>query len=329
MLLVLLLALLILLSCGEAADRAELLNRMPVACALLTVYGSKQRYLDEVEETIRILKELNPQVFTILATNNQKLNHAGSPADKVKVMGNFTGGFYARTKLITEIGSEEPSCDVFMSLDSHVRTCTSDLYDNLHKFYSSGALLGTNIEHAPFSPWCSSPFVFEQSKLCKKRPIHSMPHNFVIVWNARSKAVQALFGVWLQRSYRDKRDDQKPLYEALQQTNLPHTRLREGFAMALKRVHHRNFGFYPRFTYLVQGHVTMIHSHTASKIPKEYGGDICAFLNSKTAPRMIFEKSHGSPYRFIETMEQCFEELKMYPQICNDTGLSYGAQWLE
>ena len=302
-------------------------ERMPMACALFTVYGSKQRYLDEVEDTIRTLKGLNPQIFTILATNNERLNHPGSPADKVKVMDNFTGGFYARTKLITEVGLLEPSCDVFISMDSHVRTCTSDLYDGLIKFYSSGALLGTNIEHAPFPPWCSSPLIFEQSKLCRNRPIHSMPHNFVIVWNARSKAVEALFRVWLEYSYRDKRDDQKPLYEALQKTNLPHTRLREGFAMALKRIHHRNFGFYPRFTYLVQGRVTMIHSHTISKIPKEYNSDICSFLNSKTTTRMVFEENQKSSYRFIETIDQCFDELKMYPQICNDTGLSYGAQW--
>ena len=323
------LAILALFSQGTNGESTlQIQTVAPVTCALLIVYGSRKRYIDEVEETTRNLKSLNPQVLTILVTNNPVLNHEDSPADKVKVMGNFTGGFFARTKLITEIGRLEPSCDVFISMDSHVRICTSNLQDSLHKFYSSGALLGTNIEHAPFAPWCSSPLVFEQAKLCKKRPIRAMPHNFVIVWNARSKAVEALFEKWLQSSHRDKRDDQKPLYAAMRQTNFPHTRLREGFAMALKRAHHRNLGFYPRFTYLVEGNVTMIHSYKQSRIPKGFN-DICSFLNSKTSPRMVFEKNERSKYSFIDTIEQCFEELDMYPQICNDTGLSYGANWLQ
>lgn len=46
------------------------------------------------------------------------------------------------------------SCDVTISLDSHVTTCSADIAERLGHFHSDqAAYLGTNLIHDPRQPW--------------------------------------------------------------------------------------------------------------------------------------------------------------------------------
>ena len=297
------------------------------ACALFTVYGTSPRYVNEVESSIETLKSRNHDVKVILATNNARLNAGTSPADHVEAIESVVTGFLSRTLLISEMHQRVPECHFIASMDSHVKVCSNNLKEKLYDLYRAKVMIGTNIEHAPFKPWCSSPFQYEQYNPCGSGFVSPMPHNFVIVWNPHSAAFKELARVWIEIHRKDPHDDQKPLQKALQKSGVKHTRLQENFALALKRLHHKNIGFYPRFTYLFEGNVTMIHSHTISSIPRDFKGDVCKFLNSEIRPRMIVEASKGSKYEFIHSSSECEEKFHVYPNLCNDTGLMYASKW--
>ena len=296
-------------------------------CVLFSVYGTNTRYINEVESSIGTLKRLNRDVKVILATNNAQFSTRNSSVDRIELIESATSGFLSRTIVISEMHYRVPECHFVASLDSHVRVCSNDLKKKLYNLYRAEVLIGTNIEHAPFKPWCSSPFQYEQKKKCGGGDITSMPHNFVIVWNPHSAQFKELARVWINFHMNDPRDDQKPLRKALQATGTQHTRLREDFALALKRLHHRKIGFYPRFTYLLEGNVTMMHSHTLSSIPTHFNSDVCNFLNSDSRPRMIVESGKNEKYKFIHSLSECEQHFHTYPYLCHDSGLMHASSW--
>jgi len=114
----------------------------------------------QVKASMARLKSLNPRVRVVLATDNLELSGV---ADRVDLVPASTG-WTARVKYMTNMSVAVPECDVTISLDSHARVCGTDLFERLATFYDSGALFGSNIEHAPYPGWSSSGLLIEQAR---------------------------------------------------------------------------------------------------------------------------------------------------------------------
>lgn len=321
-------------------------------CVVFQVYNHIERYEAEVQASIARLKKLNPDMTTILITDNKDL--AGDTIDMLKVIQHDKysllrlvgiNDFTTRLLYLSTLHTWAPDCDMHMSLDSHVTVCSSNLRERLLELYTDPSFhIGTNVEHNPYPSWKSTPFTYD--------PIYGgkyMPHNFCIVIRTHSAPVIQLLQVWYEymTSWKTKimtgfdADDQKPLQKLLQassQTSISLTRLKESFAMAEKSVHKRKYGFYPRFTYALQGNVTMIHSHRKEGIPAKYHGDMCAFMNSgSTNSRMLIRKEGNATrpglYQLVYDAKHCEQELLNFePRICSDPAQLYGltstASWL-
>ena len=225
------------------------------ACALFTVYGNKARYVNEasalrararrrrtrptatplralqVKASMARLKSLNPRVRVVLATDNLELSGV---ADRVDLVPASTG-WTARVNYMANMSVAVPECDVTISLDSHARVCGTDLFERLATFYDSGALLGSNVEHAPYPGWSSSGLLIEQARANARSRRHlgaisapnqargntPMPHNFAIVWS-RSVAVDRLFRRSAKTPPRYRRDRTDVRISAHPRRNLGH-----------------------------------------------------------------------------------------------------------
>mmetsp|Transcript_25701 Transcript_25701/g.42773 ORF Transcript_25701/g.42773 Transcript_25701/m.42773 type:complete len:408 (+) Transcript_25701:80-1303(+) len=312
-------------------------------CAVFQVYNHIKRYEEEVQSSIARLKKMNPDVTTILITDNSEIGRGQDGSiDVLKVINDKSllrlvgiNDFTTRLKYLSTIFSWGPDCDMVMSLDSHVTVCSSDLRKRLIELYDDPSFqIGTNVEHNPYPSWKSTPFTFDPEYGGKL-----MPHNFAIVIR-NSPQVLLLLEKWYQymTSWATKlmtgfdADDQKPLQKLLSRSDLPSlTRLKESFAMAEKSVHKRRFGFYPRFTYALEGNVTMIHSHRKEGIPDVYRGDMCKLVNSDRRPRMLIRQegnsTHPGLYRLVFDANVCQQELANFEKrICTDPAQTYGLQ---
>jgi hypothetical protein len=320
-------------------------------CVVFQVYNHKERYEAEVQASMARLKKLNPDVTTILITDNKDLADDASidilkviPPDDYSLL-RLVGinDFTTRLLYLSTLPTWAPDCDMHMSLDSHVTVCSSNLRKRLLELYTDPTFqIGTNVEHNPYPSWKSTPFTYDLKYGGKY-----MPHNFCMVFRTHSAPVIQLLQTWYEymTSWNTKlmtgldADDQKPLQKLLSSssTTISLTRLTESFAMAEKSVHKRQFGFYPRFTYALQGNVTMIHSHRQEGIPEPYHGDMCAFMNSGDKTRMLIRHegnaTHPGLYQLVYNAKHCEEELLHFePRICRDPAQLYGltstASWL-
>lgn len=311
----------------------------PKVCALFFVYSGVKRYEDEVVASITRLKSLNPDVFTILVTDNPALS-SEAVIDRLELMKEgrlqrFTRSFnraigrsewLTRVEYISTLHSWASDCDITISLDSHVTVCSRNMYARMQKLYHREDFhIGTNVEHVP-----GFAVAFEYDRSYGKR-LH--PHNFAIVFK-KSLTSARVFQGWYHRmtSWKGRligifnSDDQRPLMFELQAQNTPLSRLPESLAYAEKSVDKGKFGMLPRFTFAFDGNVTLVHSYDKNALPSGFS-NICDFVNSDRRPRMVLRSSTSkqSKYQLAFSVAQCLSVLNDYePRMCTDRALSFG-----
>jgi len=303
------------------------LEKTPVACAIFFAYGSRARkggrYELEINRTLTRLKRLNPGVHIILATDNPSLQQQGLANQIIAVEFTKVTQWKTRLKIMSNMSHHAPQCDVTAALDSHVTLCSSNLYSRMREFYMRrDTVIGANVEHAPQPAWYSSPFAYTNAKY------QHLPHNFALMWKNGQTADDVLeewyFNMVSMMPVDDARvrapDDQVPLRDVLGRQGVHLTRLQESFTFAFKSVHKHKFGFNPRFSYLVEGPITMIHSYNASAVPDSVArGDICSFINSDMRPRIVWQESRDAKYELLFSFEECQAKMARFePKICQE-----------
>jgi hypothetical protein len=192
--------------------------------------------------------------------------------------------------------------------------------------------LGANVEHAPWPKWTSTPF-----RAPRRAQIHNpslqfheyLPHNCGVAWRAGSAESIHLRKQLLHRmmmgvsNKKISADDQKALRYVMEENakaknengettstkNSSLYRLKENTAMAMHSVHKHQYGFYPRFSYIIPpGKVSLLHLYEPSAIHPNFKGDICAFLNSRDdQKRMVWQHTKDSYYDLLLDVDTCQE----------------------
>lgn len=271
-----------------------------MVCALFMHWGVHRQ---TAHEAMCTLKQLNPGIRVIYASTangddcadvNDKLVHVNK--------------WWTRVNYINQMRHTHPECHTTISLDATASICTSDLESKLWQFKG---IIGTNDEHTPmFSP------TYAHGK--------RLPHCFAVVFKQQGSA--SLMSEWAEQSKYT--DDQTALRIALQKTNTARTRLDESFTMAFKSVSKRRFGLQPRFTWLITGAVTLVHSHAGHRKRPMANIDICSIVNKIRAPRMIVSDKEGA-YVVLNSTNQCESFMLPYnaQRMCTSPGLLYQSAW--
>eukprot|EP00797_Seminavis_robusta_P016948 Sro2526_g330280.1 n/a (289) ;mRNA; r:8549-9415 len=233
--------------------------------------------------------------------------------------------FSTRLYYISTVFEWAPSCDMVLSLDSHVTVCSSNLYERLEELYSNPSFfIGTNVENAPH--WKMSSFAF----LEKHMKYNLLPHNYAIAYTPESipfvKRWYQFMKSW-KTFFQYQQDDQRPLAHLLQEPGAPpFTRLPEHLFLGSKSIHKGKYGFYPRFTYVYEeSNITLVHSYRSPGLPDGVT-DICEVYQQATSePRMMLWHSLEDSYHIVKSAQQCEAELSHIDekQLCRDPGHLY------
>ena len=278
-------------------------------CAVFSVYGGKERYENEVTNSIIRLKTNNPDIRVFLISDNPSLKSQYIDYFiKVKSVSEY-GTWFFRTQALQEITRK---CIATIALDTHVTSCSPNLRSRVHELISpNDFVIGTNIVHDLSPHWRASPFNYTQMK------VKRFPHNCVVLLK-RGNYTQKLLKAWLEQMKNGHRDDQQALYRALFDTSIVHTRLPERFIVALKSIDRERFGFWPRFTYGIDsGQVDLLHSYHPKALSTEFGTDICKLLNknSEANVRIIYQEGENSMYENIRNKSSCLSKVGKYQSL--------------
>ena len=306
------LALFILVSGIKRMERSSI-YAVEEICAVFSVYGGKERYENEVTNSIIRLKTNNPDIRIFLISDNLSLkSHYIDYFVKVRSTSEY-GTWFLRTQALQKITRK---CIATIALDSHVTSCSQNLRTRVLELIAPvDFVIGTNLVHDLSVHWRASPLNYRQMEVKK------FPHNCAILIK-RGDYTQKLLKAWLEEIKNGFRDDQKALYHALLKTSIKHTRLPERFIAAFKSIDRDRFGFWPRFTYGIDpGQVDLLHSYHQEALSSEFGTDICKLLNknSEATVRIIYQEGQKSMYENIQNQSSCLSRVGKYESlICEE-----------
>ena len=301
---------------AKCASVAPLLRGRDV-CVAWFLWGDeglwKARARFAMNTSIAHLKALNPHVHAMAFTDDPRKDGGWSAADEVvQIDKRHVVPAHARQWITRLYYLSRIDCHAVLALDATVETCDGGVIDKaLDVADVKDVLFASNVDHD----------VFGNTPLRQGRLI--VPHAFALLFSSQRSG--PLFREWLYEMLAQKGlvgDDQAPLATvAAQLKEGRHHRLNENFTGAFKSMSRKRFGFFPRFTYRIDGAVTLWHSHDSAAQP--VNRSFCDVMNGEgwsaalmagkrlppPPPRLVVQQNAKDVYHHVFTHEDCEREL--------------------